>query len=80
MPAPTDIELPKHPEASLAELHRAADGWAVTFTGEEPFEGEEFVISVDTLVEAGVDPSQERLVTGYVVTALRRGPRDRLPH
>jgi hypothetical protein len=70
MPAPTDIDPPRHPEASLAELHRAADGWAVTFTGEEPFRGEEFVISADTLVEAGVDPSQERLVTGYLETRL----------
>jgi hypothetical protein len=70
MSAPTDVELPQHPEASQAELHRAADGWAVAFTGGEPFPGQEFTISADTLVEAGVDPSQERLVTGYVETRL----------
>jgi hypothetical protein len=70
MPAPTDIELPRHPEASRADLHRAGSDWAITFTGEEPFPGEEFAISTDTLVEAGVDPSLERLVTGYVETRL----------
>ena len=70
MTAPTDVELPKHPEASQAELHRAANGWAIAFTGEAPFPGEEFTISADSLVEAGVDPAAERLVTGYVETRL----------
>jgi hypothetical protein len=70
MSTPTDVELPKHPEASQAALHHAANGWAINFTGEEPFPGEEFTISADSLVEAGVDPSAERLVTGYVETRL----------
>jgi hypothetical protein len=68
--APIDIELPQHPEASRAELHRDPDGWAITFSGQEPFAGQEFVIAADTLVGAGVDPSLERLVTGYVETRL----------
>jgi hypothetical protein len=70
MPAPTGIELPQHLEASRAELHRAADGWAITFSGQEPFAEEEIAIPADTLVDAGVDPSRERLVTGYVATRL----------
>ena len=70
MSPPTDIELPKHPAASLAELHRAGGGWAITFSGHEPFAEDEFTITTDTLVEAGVDPSRERLVTGYVETRL----------
>jgi hypothetical protein len=70
MSTPTDVELPRHPEASQAELHRAVDGWAISFSGEEPFPGDEFTISADRLVEAGVDPSAERLVTGYVETRL----------
>jgi hypothetical protein len=70
MSAPVDIELPQHPEASRAELHREGGGWAITFSGREPFAGQEFAITADTLVEAGVDPSRERLVTGYVETRL----------
>jgi hypothetical protein len=70
MSTPTDVELPRHPEASQAELHRAANGWAISFTGEDPFPGEEFAISADRRVQAGVDPSADRLVTGYVETRL----------
>jgi hypothetical protein len=62
MAAPTGVELPKHPEVSQAELHRGANSWAISFTGEEPFPGEEFTINADRLVEAGVDPTAERLV------------------
>jgi hypothetical protein len=51
-------------------LHRAGGDWTITFSGQEPFAGEEFAITADTLVEAGVDPSRERLVTGYVETRL----------
>jgi hypothetical protein len=68
---PTDIELPQHPEASRAELHRAGGDWAIMFfSGQEPTAAEEFAIAADTLVDAGVDPSRERLVTGYVETRL----------
>jgi hypothetical protein len=67
---PTDIELPRHPDASSAALRRTGDDWALTFTGEEPFQGEEFTIMAASLVEAGVDPSLDRLVTGYVETRL----------
>ncbi|MGA2305395.1 MAG: hypothetical protein ABSH29_14490 [Acidimicrobiales bacterium] len=70
MPAPTDIEMPQHPEALRAELHRAGSDWAITFSGQEPFAEEEFAITTDSLVDAGVDPSRERLVTGYVETRL----------
>jgi hypothetical protein len=70
MHAPVDIELPQHPDASHAELHREGGDWAVTFSGRESFAGQEFTIAADTLVEAGVDPSLERLVTGYVETRL----------
>ena len=70
MPTPTDINLPKHPEASQAELHRTGGDWAVTFTGQEPFAEDEFTIAADTLVDAGIDPSLEGLVTGYVETRL----------
>ena len=67
---PVDIELPQHPGASHAELHREDGGWAITFSGQDSFAVQEFVIAADTLVEAGVDPSLERLVTGYVETRL----------
>jgi hypothetical protein len=67
---PTDIELPRHPDASSAELHRSGEDWALTFTGEDPFQGEELTILATSLVEAGVDPSLDRLVTGYVETRL----------
>jgi hypothetical protein len=70
MTSPVDIEFPKHPAASSAELHREGGDWAITFSGREPFAGQEFAITADTLVEAGVDPSLERLVTGYVETRL----------
>jgi hypothetical protein len=70
MHAPVDIELPQHTDASRAELHRAGGGWAITFLGRESSAAEEFAITADTLVEAGVDPSRERLVTGYVETRL----------
>jgi hypothetical protein len=71
MAAPTDIELPQHAEASRAELHRAGGGWAITiFSGQEPCAEEEFAIAAGSLVDAGVDPSLERLVTGYVKTRL----------
>jgi hypothetical protein len=68
--SPVDIELPQHPDASRAELHRNGGGWAISFSGQESFAGDEFAIAADTLVEAGVDPSRERLVTGYVETRL----------
>jgi hypothetical protein len=67
---PVDIELPQHRDAARAELHREGGGWAITFSGREPFAGDAFAIAADALVEAGVDPSQERLVTGYVETRL----------
>jgi hypothetical protein len=67
--APTDIELPQHHEASRAELHREGGNWVILFSGQEPFE-EEFAIAADTLVDAGVDPVRDRLVTGYVETRL----------
>jgi hypothetical protein len=70
MPTPTDIILPKHPDASQAELHRAGADWAITFTGQEPFAADELTIAADTLVEAGIDPSLEGLVTGYMETRL----------
>jgi len=70
MSTPTDIELPKYPAASRAELHRAGGGWSITFSGRELFAEDDVTITVDTLVEAGGDPSRERLVTGYMETRL----------
>jgi hypothetical protein len=84
VPAPVDIELPKHDDASWAELHRIGDDWAITFMGEEPSEGDQFTIRAESLVEAGVNPNRDRLVTGYVETRLLAAgygiaPREEVP-
>jgi len=50
--------------------HEALADGAITFTGQEPFAADELTIAADTLVEAGIDPSLEGLVTGYVETRL----------
>jgi hypothetical protein len=67
---PTDIELPLHPEAAWAALHRMGDGWALTFTGREPFAGAQITIPPAALTDAGVDPSLDHLVSGDVETRL----------
>jgi hypothetical protein len=79
---PVDIEIPKLADASSAELHRADDGWAISFEGQEP--SRDFPIRADSLVEAGVDPTLDRLVTGYVETRLLAAgygisPREEIP-
>jgi hypothetical protein len=67
---PTDIDLPKHAEATAAALHRDGDGWCVTFSGSDGFEATNYPISDVDLSEAGIDPSQDRVVVGYVETRL----------
>jgi hypothetical protein len=70
MSAPTDIELPQLPDAASAELHRIGNDWALSFAGPQPGRSENITIRADSLVEAGVNPSLDRLVTGYVETRL----------
>jgi hypothetical protein len=70
MSVPTDVELPKHSGASSAELHRIGENWTISFGGQDPFFQEEFTIPAGSLADAGVNPSLNRLVTGYVETRL----------
>jgi hypothetical protein len=42
----------------------------LTFTGQEPFPGEQILIPPGALADARVDPSLDHLVSGYVETRL----------
>jgi hypothetical protein len=67
---PTDIDLPKYSQATVAALHRDGDDWSLSFNGDPGFTADGHQISQSDLAAAGIDGSQDRLVVGYVESRL----------